>query len=66
MEFKTTINCGGCITKVKPHLDKLLGEENWKVNTENPDKILSVLTDKHEAKEISDLLMKCGYKAEII
>ncbi|SEN12124.1 hypothetical protein SAMN05421856_1223, partial [Chryseobacterium taichungense] len=39
-QFKTNINCGGCIASVKPHLDKAEGICHWEVDTANKDKVL--------------------------
>lgn len=65
LTFKTNIKCSGCIAAVTPHLNAIPEITHWEVNTESPDKILTV-----EAKEMSDApavietLAKAGYKAE--
>ena len=38
--LNTNINCGNCLKSVKPALDELLGN-NWSVDTENPQKVLT-------------------------
>lgn len=48
-QFKTNINCGGCIATVTPYLDKAVGENEWHVDTENKHKILEVTPGKKEA-----------------
>ncbi len=45
LKFKTNINCGGCIAKVTPALNETAGEGNWQVNTNIPEKILTVNTE---------------------
>ena len=40
-EFKTNINCSGCVATVTPFLDKL-SDATWSVDTNNPDKVLTV------------------------
>ena len=40
--FKTNLQCGNCVSKVKPALDTAEGIVRWDVDTENPDKILTV------------------------
>ncbi len=42
LKFKTNINCGGCIAKVTPFLDKAEGIASWSVDTNVPEKILTV------------------------
>ena len=41
-QFKTNINCGGCIASVKPHLDNAEGICHWEVDTANKDKVLTI------------------------
>jgi len=41
-QFKTNINCEGCIAKVTPFLNQIKSLENWEVNTRDPQKILTV------------------------
>ncbi|WP_460922444.1 heavy-metal-associated domain-containing protein [Pontibacter brevis] len=65
-KFKTTINCGGCVKAVTPHLNKLKGVEEWKVDTDNPDKVLEVKTDSLDANQIKSTVEKAGFKAEQI
>ncbi|MFS8082289.1 MAG: heavy-metal-associated domain-containing protein [Ginsengibacter sp.] len=66
MKFKTNIMCGSCIEKVTPQLNKVIGENNWKVDTTNPQKILSVTNDKLNSKEVISAVQAAGYKAEAI
>ena len=42
LAFKTNINCGSCIKSVTNFIEEVPGIEKWEVNTEHPDKILSV------------------------
>ena len=65
-KFKTTINCGSCIKAVTPHLNKLEGVEEWKVDTNNPDKVLEVKTDSLDPQQIKSTVEKAGFKAEQI
>jgi copper chaperone len=64
LKFKTNINCGGCISTVTPSLDSLNGVKHWEVNTNNPDKILSIQAeDGLTANEIIETLKNKGYTA---
>ncbi len=65
-KFKTTINCGSCIRAVTPHLEALQGVQEWQVDTDSPDKVLEVKTDKLDAKTIQQTVEKAGFKAERI
>ncbi|MDT0641955.1 heavy-metal-associated domain-containing protein [Zunongwangia sp. F363] len=66
LKFKTNINCGGCVSKVTPFLNKQEGVESWEVDTNNPDKILTVETDSATEEEVKTILQKVGFKAEKI
>ncbi len=66
IELKTNIMCGSCIAKVTPTLNETIGEANWKVDTQNPEKILTVSTDTLDEGEVIKAVEKAGYKAEKI
>lgn len=66
IELKTNIMCGSCIAKVTPVLNEEIGEGNWKVDTQNPKKILTVTNESLNEKEIINAVEKAGYKAEEI
>lgn len=66
LTFKTNINCGGCIATVTPSLDNLKGVRLWKVDTANPNKILTVESENVAANQLIAVLKSAGYKAEQI
>ncbi len=67
LQFKTTIKCSGCIEKVTPYLNETVGENNWEVDLQNPQKVLTIPNaDKLQSSEVVDALAKAGYKAEKI
>ena len=41
-QFKTNINCAMCVRSVTNFLNEVPGIEHWEVDTDNPDKILTV------------------------
>lgn len=66
VKYKTNINCGGCINSVTPFLNEVDNIDTWKVDTENPDKILEVnLEDENEAFVI-EAVKKAGFEIESI
>ncbi|MBS1750295.1 MAG: heavy-metal-associated domain-containing protein [Bacteroidetes bacterium] len=65
-QFKTNINCSGCIATVKPHLDNAEGICHWEVNTGNKDKILTVHSDGITEDQIIEKVKKAGFKIEPI
>ncbi len=62
-QFKTNINCGGCIAKVTPFLDAEAKISSWEVDTENPDKILTVASDELSKGEIIEIVHAAGFEA---
>ncbi|WP_020598314.1 heavy-metal-associated domain-containing protein [Spirosoma panaciterrae] len=62
IQFKTNIKCGGCVATVTPFLNEAVGEGNWKVDIQNPDKVLTV--DTVDAVLVKQTVEKAGYKAE--
>jgi copper chaperone len=65
LRFKTTINCGNCIRTVTPFLNEVEGIKSWNVDTENPDKILTVETDL-DAELIVETVEDVGFDAVLI
>jgi copper chaperone len=61
-KFKTNINCGGCIATVTPFLDGESDIQSWEVDTDNPNKILTVKSDSLKAKEIMKLVESAGFE----
>ncbi len=65
-ELRTNIMCGSCIAKVTPVLNEKIGEGKWKVDTQNPKKILTVTNEQLTEGEIIKAVEKAGYKAEAL
>ena len=66
LKFKTNINCGGCVSKVTPFLNKQEGIENWEVDTANPDKILTIKSAGASEEDVKTTLQKIGFKTEFV
>ena len=64
-KFKANIMCSGCVAKVTHFLNESFGEDNWKVDTSDPSKILTVVNEQDRAKIIR-AVERAGYKAEEI
>jgi len=63
-QFKTNINCGGCIATVTPKLEAVEGIQAWEVDTDNPDKILTVETESLAPQAIMAAVEEAGFKIE--
>jgi copper chaperone len=64
IEVKTNIMCGSCVAKVTPTLKETVGERNWKVDTLNPKKILTVTTKNLDEEQVIKAVEEAGYRAE--
>lgn len=62
--YKTNINCGGCIKSVTPFLNELDNIDAWKVDTDNPDKILEVHLDDSNEELVVEAVKKAGFEIE--
>ena len=66
VQFKTTIKCEGCIAKVTPNLDKVVGAGKWQVDIQNPDKILTVNTEAADAAAVINAVQSAGFRQKKI
>ncbi len=66
LQFKTNLNCGGCVSKVKPDLDNATGICEWEVDINNSDKILTIKADGITGDEVVAIIRSKGFKAELL
>jgi copper chaperone len=66
LQFKTNINCGGCVASVKPHLDNAEGICHWEVDTQSKDKIFTVRSEGITKDQIIETVQKAGFKIELL
>jgi copper chaperone len=64
LQFKTNLNCGGCVSKVQADLDNANGIGAWEVDTTNSDKILTIKSEGITEQEVVALVKSKGFKAE--
>ncbi|HRE51168.1 MAG TPA: heavy-metal-associated domain-containing protein [Flavitalea sp.] len=62
--FRTNLNCGGCVSKVKADLDNAEGLSEWNVDIDNADKILTVKSKGITKDEVAAIIKSKGFKAE--
>ena len=65
-QFKTNIMCGSCIAKVTPYLNANNEIKNWEVDTQNPNKVLTVETENLNDEKVKEIVQQAGFKAEPI
>ncbi|GAA4400656.1 hypothetical protein GCM10023187_14070 [Nibrella viscosa] len=66
LKFKTNIKCGGCVATVRPFLDGEKSISKWNVDTDSPDKILSVSGEDVDPQRVENLVKEAGYNAEMV
>ena len=66
VKYKTNINCGGCINSVTPFLNELDNIDSWKVDIQNPDKILQINLEDENEKTVIEAVEKAGFEIEKI
>ena len=62
-KYKTTLKCSGCVDKITPYMNNLLGQNNWKVDLSDPLKTLTVEVEA-DADKVIKTMAEAGYKAE--
>lgn len=62
IQFKTNIHCANCVAKVTPVLNKREGIVSWNIDTENPDKILTIETETLSAADIEKVIKRTGFE----
>jgi copper chaperone len=65
-KFKTNIKCSGCEATVTPYLNDTVGAGKWTVNTQVPEKLLTVEADRDVAAEVIAALRKAGYEGALL
>lgn len=63
MKFKTNINCGNCVRAVSGMLNQEKRIASWSVDTEHPDKILSV-EGALRPDDVVQTVYQAGFDAE--
>lgn len=65
-QFKTNINCSNCVRAVTNFLNEVDGIQEWQVDTENPEKILTASGDVLQAKAIVEAVEEAGFDCQAI
>jgi hypothetical protein len=62
LQFKTNLNCGSCVEKVKAYLDAEPSLTSWSVDTKDPQKILTVSGVTPNPEAIRQAIARGGFK----
>lgn len=66
LQFKTNINCGNCVRAVTGFLNEVPEVENWHVDTDHPDKILTVEGEGLVDAQVVAAVEDAGFDAEAL
>lgn len=62
LRLKTNLNCGSCVAAVKPYLDSEPTISRWEVDTNSPEKILTVKGDSVSRERVDAAVAKGGFR----
>lgn len=62
LRFKTNLKCNGCIRAITPAIESLKDIESWKVELENPDKVLEINSLDDISDSVIESIKKAGYQ----
>lgn len=62
-KFKTNIKCDACVAKVTPGLNETVGEGNWNVDLQSPERTLTINAETQD-HDVIEALKNAGYQAE--
>ena len=62
--FTTNLKCEGCVGKVGPVLDAMVGEGKWKVDLESTERLLTVTGDGVDSEGIVRAFKDKGFDAK--
>ncbi|MCA8986616.1 MAG: hypothetical protein KDA78_03190 [Planctomycetaceae bacterium] len=60
--YKTNLNCGQCVAAVKPYLDQAPEIDAWSVDTNHPDKILTLSGSDLSSEKVGQLVSEGGFR----
>ncbi len=66
VNYKTNINCGGCLKSVTPFLNQLDNVDTWKVHLDCSNKILEVVLEDDNDAVVVKAVKEAGFEIEAI
>lgn len=66
MKFRTNLQCENCVSKVKKDLDEKIGSDNWNVDINHSDKILTIKSSQIDEEEVLKIVKSKGFDAETL
>jgi len=66
LKFKTSLKCDNCVAKITPYMDDISEIVNWKVDLEDPNKVLTAQGENLSPDKIEEALAEAGYTSELL
>lgn len=63
-QFKTNINCGNCVRAVSGFLNEVPDLQKWEVDTNHPEKILTVEGVQLDLQAVVEAVQDAGFDIE--
>ncbi len=64
LQYRTNINCPRCVRSVTGFLNEVEGIGSWEVDTQHPEKILTVRGDKLDPRAVEEAVYEAGFDME--
>lgn len=62
-KFKTSAKCMGCVNAIAAKLNNVVSQENWSIDLNSPDRVLTVKSDASD-EDIVKAVTEAGFKIE--
>ena len=66
LKFKTNINCGNCVRSVSGFISEVNNIKAWVVDTDDPEKILTVEGEDLKQEAIIEAVEEAGFDIEVL
>ena len=66
-QFRTNLRGASCLQTIAPFMDKVIGPKSWKVDLDDPNKILTIhVADPGHVKLAEGAIERSGYSCTLI
>ena len=66
LKFKTNINCNNCIRSVTPFLNEVDSIDEWSVDINNENKILTIMSDTGSEDDVVEAVKRAGFEIKVL
>ena len=66
LKFRTNINCNNCIRSVTPFLNEVDSIDEWSVDINNENKILTIMSDTGSEDDVVEAVKRAGFEIKVL